>query len=463
VIRIKKLAIFFDTKKEIVKQILEKKPDVIGFSVFTLNYQRALEIAREIRKYNQTCPIVFGGIHATSVPEVVIKEECVDIVCVGEGEEALVELLDSIGKSRINYEIKNLWFKKDDKIIKNSCRLLIENLDNLPLPDKDLFYNIYPGFVKEYYTISSRGCPFACSYCANNVLHNVYRGLGKMIRRRSPENIIMELVLAKKKYSLKKVTFVDDVFVQDVKWLEKFVSAYKEKINLPYLMLTHPRFVTSKITELLVDSGCYLLCFGIQSASEKTRYETLNRFETNQEIENAAKKCHAVNLKFSIDHIFNIPGEGIEEQEEALVFYNQLRPTIINSYQLQYLPRTKIINKAIERGVIKESMIEGIEKGLASTSLVFGFGDKDKFNPDLIYTNFQFFFMLLPILPKRTMDWIIRKKFYLMRFKIPIVISLMLKFLITLFKNRVGVYVGILKYILYFAKFNFFIKLKYKD
>ena len=333
----------------------------------------------------------------------------------------------------------------------------------MPFPDKDLFYKIYPEFVKDYYTISSRGCPFTCSYCANNVLHNVYRGSGKMIRRRSPENIIMELVLAKKKYSLKKVTFVDDIFVQDVKWLEKFVSAYKEEINLPYLMLTHPRFVTPKIAKLLVDSGCYLLCFGIQSASEKTRYETLNRFETNQEIENAAKNCHAVNLKFSIDHIFNIPGEGIKEQEEALVFYNQLRPTIINSYQLQYLPKTEIINKAIEKGVIKKSMIEEIEKGLTSASLVFGFGDKDKFNPDLIYANFQFFFMLLPILPKTVMDWIIRKRFYLMRFKIPIVISFILKFSITLFKNRVGVYAGILKYILYFAKFNLFIKLKNRD
>jgi radical SAM superfamily enzyme YgiQ (UPF0313 family) len=462
ILHIKKLADFFETKNEIVKQILEKKPDLICFSVFTLNYQRALAIAREIRKYNKVCPIVFGGIHVISVPEIVIQEDCVDIICVGEGEEAIAELLDNVNDEEKKYEIKNLWLKKNGKIIKNTCRPLIDDLDSLPFPDKDLFNKIYPGFMKDYYTISSRGCPFACNYCANNVLHEVFRGLGRVVRRRSPENIIAELELAKKKYAPIKITFVDDVFVQDVKWLERFVSLYKEKIKLPYLMLTHPRFVTPDIAKLLRRSGCYLLCFGIQSASEKTRREILNRFETNEEIRLAAKNCHKFKLPFSIDHIFNIPTEGIKECEEALIFYNELRPTIINSYQLQYLPKTKIIQKAKEQGILKEADIINIEKGIASTSIVLGFGDKDKFNPRMVYANFQFFFMLLPVLPKWIMDWIIKKKFYLIKFKIPTIFSFGLKFLISLLKKRGGVYAGIFKSTLHFILMNLRLKSKYR-
>ena len=202
----KKPADFFDTKKELAKQIMEKQPDLICFSVLTLNYQRSLTIAKLVKKINKKIPIVFGGIHPTCVPEIVIKEKAVDIVCVGEGENALAELLPSIKKGNLDTSINNLWFKKGNKIIKNSLRPLISNLDKLPFPDKELFYNVYPGFKKDYYTISSRGCPFACTYCANNVLHKIYKGLGKTIRQRSPNNLINELTLAKEKFSPKKIT-----------------------------------------------------------------------------------------------------------------------------------------------------------------------------------------------------------------------------------------------------------------
>lgn len=461
-VQVKKLASFFDTSKEIVQQIVEKRPDLIGFSVFTLNYQRSLEIARKIKGLNAKLPIIFGGIHPTSVPEVVIKEECVDIVCIGEGEEALVELLESYRDNKQRLDIKNLWFKRNGGIVKNPCRQLIEDLDSLPFPDKDIFYNIYPGFMNDYYTSSSRGCPFACSYCANNVLRNVYLGLGKLIRRRSPENIIKELVWAKERYNPKKITFVDDVFVQDVEWLERFVGDYKKKINLPYVMLTHPHFVIDKAVNLLASSGCYLLAFGIQSASEKTRVEILKRHETNKEIEEAARNCHKFGLNFSIDHIFNIPGEGIKEYEEALRFYNQIRPSIINTYWLQYFPKTEIVKTAVEKGTLKEAMVREIEEGLTSTSLVVGFGNRDTFNPDLAYTNFQFFFMLLPILPKWLMNKIIKWKLYNLPFNPPMVINIAIKFYIYLIRNRIDVYTGIIKNMLYFIKVNFLLKQKYR-
>lgn len=458
-----KLAKFFDTFQEIAKQIVEKKPDLVGFSVFTINYQRALRLAREIKRLNKDIPIVFGGIHPTSVPEVVIKEKCVDIVCVGEGEHALLELLENLEGKRRRYDIKNLWFKKGKKVIKNPLRPLIKDLDSLPFLDKELFYNIYPKSVKDdYYTISSRGCPFKCTYCANNVLRKLYDGLGKPLRQRSPENIIEELVLAKKRFFPKQVTFADDVFVQDVAWLKRFVHLYQKKVGLPYTMLTHPRFVTLQMAKLLADSGCFLLAFGIQSASEKTRMGVLKRYETNRQIEAAAEYCHKVNLKFSVDHIFNIPGEGIAEQEEALRFYNKLRPSVINAYWLQYFPRTEIIQTAIEKGVIKKGMIKKIEEGLTSSSFVVGFGGKDTFDPGLVFANFQFFFMLLPILPKWLMEKIISRRLYLLPFKPPIFVNIGIKFLINLTQKRGYVYLDMIKSMFYFVRVNLALKWRYR-
>ena len=281
----KKLASFFDISKHIVKQINEEKPDLIGFSIFTFNYQYYLKLAKAIKKSGQEAPIVFGGIHPTSVPDRVIKEECVDIVCVGEGEYALLELLENLKKGEKRTDIKNLWFKKGKQVIKNPCRPLIADLDKLPFPDKEMFYKIYPSFIRDDYSaLSSRGCPFACTYCGNNVLRKTFYGLGKVVRRRSPKNIVDELVWAKEKFGIKKVTFVDDVFGQDQKWLKAFAKDYKKRVDLPYIIITHPLFMTKPIVELLVDSGCYFLLFGIQSASEKTRREVLKRYETNKDI-----------------------------------------------------------------------------------------------------------------------------------------------------------------------------------
>ncbi|MCL4383955.1 cobalamin-dependent protein [Patescibacteria group bacterium] len=462
VIGSEKLSAKFDIRPQLVRQIIEQKPDLIGFSVFTINYQRSLELAKLIKKYLPNTPIIFGGIHPTSVPELVIKEKSVDMVCVGEGEQALDELLASFKNGESRTDIKNIWFKQGKKVIKNPSRPLIEDLDSLPFPDKDLYYRLFPGFFDDYYTISSRGCPFACTYCANNVIRQVYKGLGKPIRRRSPQNIVNELSWAKKRYHLKQLTFVDDVFVQDIHWLKEFSRLYRRHVGLPYAMLTHPSFLNEQIAQELVKSGCYFLLFGIQSASENTRHKILNRHESNDDIRRAAKSCHDAGLKFSIDHIFNIPTEGIKEYEEALHFYNELRPTVINAYWLQYFPKAEIIQHALKAKMLKPGDVDHINRGLTNTSLVVGFGNKNDFDPALSFKNFQFFFMLLPILPKRVADWIIARRWY-RSFKPPLILNISLKFFIIFINQRASVYFGIIKSIFHFISYDLKLKWKYRN
>ena len=113
-------------------------------------------------------------------------------------------------------------------------------------------------------------------------------------------------------------------------------------------MLTHPSFLILDIAKLLKKSGCYFLLFGIQSASETVRKNILNRFESNAQIAQAAQNCHEAGLQFSIDHIFNIPTEGIKEYKQAVKFYYSLHPSVINAYWLQYFPKTEIVNIALK-------------------------------------------------------------------------------------------------------------------
>src|SRR3989338_8049425 len=151
-LQIKFLAKLFKYRN-IVQDILKTDPDIVMFSVFSDCNQWALDIARRIKQIKDV-PIIFGGIHPTSVPDKAIKEDCVDYVVVGEADDAIVELLDSLKKNEPNYAIPNVWCKKDGQVIGNPVRPLSQELDSLPYPNKDLFVPYVP--MKHYMVATAR-------------------------------------------------------------------------------------------------------------------------------------------------------------------------------------------------------------------------------------------------------------------------------------------------------------------
>ncbi|MDP2043751.1 MAG: cobalamin-dependent protein, partial [Candidatus Omnitrophota bacterium] len=158
----KVLSKIFNRKKKMLEEIKLLDPGLIGFSVLTSNYQWSLDIAKSIKEFFDI-PIVFGGLHSTIVPERVIKNKCVDMIVVGEGEYALLDIADNLETNKRNYHLNNVWFKDNGKIIQNGLRPLVNDLDSLPFPDKGLFYQKVPPYQHEYTIMASRGCSFNCS------------------------------------------------------------------------------------------------------------------------------------------------------------------------------------------------------------------------------------------------------------------------------------------------------------
>lgn len=189
------------------------------------------------------------------VPGEVINNDCVDMICIGEGEEAIVELANSIEKSGIDYSIQNLWFKKDGGIIKNRVRHLIKDLDKLPFPDKLIFCEKEQSIRNHYAVTSGRGCPFSCTYCASDVMKRLLTKGETYVRRRSPENVIEELLVAKNSiyFNLRSINFLDDTFTYDYSWLERFCRLYKKEIKLPFHCTGYPSTVNYEKTVLLKD------------------------------------------------------------------------------------------------------------------------------------------------------------------------------------------------------------------
>lgn len=390
------LAKLFSSKKNLIKEVLLTKPDLVAFSVVTDHYVWACDIAKEIKKLLPKIPILFGGIHVTSIPEEVIKNDFIDIICIGEGEEAIVELVEKLENKKGITKIKNLWIKKNGKIYRNTVRPLID-LNKLPLPDKELFEKYIPYKNGMYMTMTSRGCPFNCNYCCNNVLRQL-NIQGRYLRWRSPENVIKELKIMNKKYNFSGVQFMDDLFTSDIKWITKFLKIYKEEINKPFECMTHTSFLNKDLALILKRAGCKRIKFGIQTINENVREKILNRFEKNEQIVKALNACNEVGLNYSLDHIVGIPYETKKDFLETAKFFSQTNALRINCYALCYFPKTEIINVAKKSGILNDKEIKLIEEG---KGVMYIYGSSLKKENLQIYNVLRKFYSLMPFLSKK--------------------------------------------------------------
>lgn len=447
------LAKIFSREKNNLRRLKEIKPDLIGFSCTTAHYQWARNFTQKVKKNLPQIPIIFGGVHSTLVPELVIKESAIDFVCQGEGEGPILELLDKLEDGKKvgieDFEVKNIWYKINGKVKTNPLRPLLQNLDELPYLDKGLFEKFLPKHYREYsYYFTSRGCPYNCTYCGNDPLRKIYAGLGKFVRRMSPERAIKELIFIKNEYGAKYILFEDDVFAMDVKWLSEFLPRYKKEVGLPFTCFGHVKLLTPEIVKLLKKGGCDLLWFGLQSADERIRREVFQRYETNEEIIRATDLCHKESIQFMVDQILNIPHDTKEAMLEALRLYNRIRPSMINCYSLLYFPKAQINEIALKAGFIKKGDIKKINEGKAIVYQTGDFSHHDDF-----YSNYALLLTLIPLLPKWVVERIIKSNQTIDFFgKLPLVLIPLIKIIINFKIGRGFLPFAIFKMELFFTK-----------
>jgi radical SAM superfamily enzyme YgiQ (UPF0313 family) len=380
-INIESLARRYDMSTAIVKKAIELKPDLVAFSCFTGNYRWCLNIAQAIKK-DSNIPIVFGGVHPTAVPEKVLSHDFIDFVIIGEGELPMLDLIEHLsrGESRDKLlNIPNICLKYKNHLYINNPRPFIKDLDSLPFPDKQLFFEQEPFFKNNPYLImTSRGCPYNCYYCSNNMIKNLYACERQHVRRRSPDNVIEELLISKERWGIKKVSFMDDVFTISKPWLEEFIEKYISKINLLFYCYTHPLSLTREIASLLKKGGCYLAGMGVQSGSERIRKNIYNRHDSNNNIIEAMSYFKKNKIKVQVDHIFGAPSENEEDLRQSLQLYRKIKPEIILSFWLTYYPKTKIIEIAKNYGILSDKDIDNIDNGYIGYTHSTGSIAKDK-------------------------------------------------------------------------------------
>ncbi len=361
----------------IIEEAIRYNPDLIAFSSLTNIYSWQKKIAVELKKH-LAAPIIFGGIHATAVPDQMLSQDFVDMVCIGEGEEALVELAHAMANHENIYSIQNIWFKNNGSIIKNSVRPLIHDLDVLPFPDKEIFYK-YGCFYDRLYIMTGRGCPFSCSYCYNATYKNLYGSKNPYVRRRSVRNVIDEILYFRSRYPIKEIFFYDDIFTIQKQWLEEFASSYPKEVGLPYKCLIHVDTIDEEIMRLLSKSGCYYVDMGLESGNEKIRKQLLYRNTTNEQIKRVAHLLRKYRIPFTTLNMVGLPSEAQEEMWDTVDLNIAIKPNNALFTTFYPFPNTPLTDRAELLGYIDDEVRLKLNNGEKSykESTILNHPEKD--------------------------------------------------------------------------------------
>lgn len=336
-------------------KIQDFSPDIIAISSTTNQWGYSEEIARFIKE-NYDIPIFAGGIHPTIKPECLYETEFIDGICRGEGEYALLDLANKIEGGENYFDTKNFWFRNNANIIKNDVRPLIEELDELPYPDKELFdFGCLIKSPEGARFMFSRGCPFSCSYCVNPTLRRIYHGKGKYIRHRSVPKAISEIEMVTSKYDLRQnyLVFDDDTFTLNKKWLVDFCAQYKQRINIPFVCNVRPGSADKEILRELKEAGCEEVRIGLESGDPYIRNEILKRSMSNEEVVDAFRLSREVGLKTSSFNMIGIPEETPQRFKRTIELNREAKPDRLQLSTLYPYPGTEIEKRCKSDNLLK--------------------------------------------------------------------------------------------------------------
>ncbi len=336
------LRIVPEEKGGIAAILRDTRPDAIAFPTVLGVESWARQSARELRSlHGFTGPILAGGSYATYDAEYFLADQSVDYVCRGECDDVLPEALTVLESGRPATAVQNVWSRNDGQWHRNPSRRLIDDLDTLPFADPSDYFR-YP-FIREFYRwtypiMTGRGCTELCTYCVIPTQRAMYAGNGKAIRKRTPENVIEELVWARSKFGVRMFKFEDTLFLLGESWVEKFFALYRERVGLPFRGVARPAFLTEPVVRTLARSGCHSIICAYESGNEKLRREVLGKRETNAAYREAAQRLRAHGILFQANNILGSPGESLDLALETYAMNVTTRPVVVDSDVLRVDP-----------------------------------------------------------------------------------------------------------------------------
>jgi anaerobic magnesium-protoporphyrin IX monomethyl ester cyclase len=341
----------------VVSEILSINPDMVMFSTVTAtgDFEWALSIAQNLKQHKPSMLMVFGSTHPTLFPEETMSHWQVDIACRGEGEMAVLELCNRYQAQEDYSRIPGLWVRTPNGVVSNAHGHLVEDLDQFPFPDRSL-YDKYGYFdrLDSIDVIAGRGCIFDCSYCMNTTSKEMMRGSGKFVRKHSVDYMMRQLKEIKARYNPKSITFVDELFTTNKRWVKEFCDKYPKEIALPFICSVTADTIDEDIAKWLSDAGVFRVCFGLESGNEQIRNNLLNKRFSNAQFIESAERLHRNKIKFLTTNMIGLPGETIEHAFETIELNQKVKTDFLYFSVFQPYPQLPITKQLQKEGKLAD-------------------------------------------------------------------------------------------------------------
>jgi len=338
---------------ELISKVASYEPDVIGFSVMASQCARAAKQAKNLKDKLPNSKIVFGGAHATAVPDYMLKNyPQVDYVIKGEGELTFTGLIKHLKDSRFYKKLNGLYYRVKGFIKNGGPAKLITDLDSLPLPARDLIdrrkYGTLSGLVLDDFgtLLSSRGCPYSCKYCACSAISN------RTWRVRRIKRVVDELELMIGQ-GYHNVLFFDDSLTLNNKRVNELCSEIKNRrLKINWFFEGRVNNADYETMHSMARTGCRIAYFGVESANKRVLHFYNKQINPQQAVV-AVNKARKAGIDFIVgSFILGAPGETVKEMDNTISFAKKLDIDFPQITTLMAYPGTALWNELVSKGFI---------------------------------------------------------------------------------------------------------------
>jgi radical SAM superfamily enzyme YgiQ (UPF0313 family) len=335
---------------EVARLVAAHEPGLLGVSLTTRQWLRGRRLVAAVRE-RLDVPVIAGGLHPTFSPEEVLATQGFDYVCLGEGEEALLDLVEALESGGPADGIANVWRAGGAR---PALRPPFEPLDRMPFVARDLL-DEPAGTV---HMTTQRGCPFPCTYCAARIYRDLYEDVGTYGRRRSHENVLRELHELRDTGRLGYVIFLDDTFTIKHRWVKEFCRLYGAELGAPFSLHARVETVNEALLHTLAEAGCRQITYGVESGSERVRREIMRRPVTNDRFRDVFRWTREAGILLTANFMLGLPGETRAELHETLELAEELGVHDFGYFVFYPYPGTHLFTVCREGGLLPDDYLE---------------------------------------------------------------------------------------------------------
>jgi len=336
--------------RKLKRELEEYRPQLVGATCVTLNYPIARRILKACKAFDPRIFTVIGGPHVTfALEETLLQSPWIDAIVIGEGERTLVQLVRAIEEGKGIHHVPGIAFADGGLVVKTPPQARIEDLDQLPLPARELLPMArYRALGAPCTVITSRGCPYSCIFCSG------HRMFGPKVRFRSPEPVVDEIEKLQRDFGLAKINIVDDTFTVNHHHARAVCEEIlRRKLKIKWSVFARVDRISEDLAQLMKRAGCEWVLFGVESADEEI-LKTIRKGITVDEVRRAVKISAEAGINVFNSFILGLPGESWDTALKSMAFGDEL----CHKYGAKYgfhilspLPGTELYERAKDYGI----------------------------------------------------------------------------------------------------------------